>query len=197
MLVTLAGRRQLLIVSAKRMVGIAVEDGALLWEYPWSTYDGINASQPLVIDENHVFISAAYGHGSALVKLTQAADGFQAKEVWKNLHMKNKFNRSVLYEGYVYGLDEAILACVNPRTGELQWKGGRYGYGQVLLASGHLIVLTENGDLVLVKATPESHQEVARFSALRGKTWNHPALADGRLIVRNQTEMACYDVSGS
>ena len=197
MLVTLAGRRQLLIVSAERMVGIAVEDGALLWEYPWSTYDGINASQPLVIDENHVFISAAYGHGSALVKLTQAADGFQAKEVWKNLHMKNKFNSSVLYEGYVYGLDEAILACVNPRTGELQWKGGRYGYGQVLLASGHLIVLTENGDLVLVKATPESHQEVARFSALRGKTWNHPALADGRLIVRNQTEMACYDVSGS
>ena len=65
----------------------------------------------------------------------------------------------------------------------------------MLLAGGHLIVLTEKGDLALVKATPEGHQEVARFSALSGKTWNHPALADGKLIVRNQTEMACYDVS--
>ncbi len=197
MLVTLAGQRQLLIVSAERMMGVSVEDGALLWEYPWVTHMGINASQPLVVDENHVFISAAYGHGSALVNLTQAADGFQTKEVWKNLRMKNKFDSSVLHEGHVFGLDEAILACVDPRTGELKWKGGRYGYGQVLLASGHLIVLAENGDLVLVKATPESHQELVRFSALSGKTWNHPALADGKLVVRNQTEMACYDVSGS
>ena len=197
MLVTLAGQRQLLIVSAERMMGVSVEDGALLWEYPWVTHMGINASQPLVIDENHVFISAAYGHGSVLVKLTRAGDSFQTEEVWKSNRMKNKFNSSILYEGHIYGLDEAIMACVDPRTGELKWKGGRYGFGQVLLAGGHLIVLTEKGDLVLVKATPESHQEVARFSALSGKTWNHPALADGKLIVRNQTEMACYDVSGS
>jgi outer membrane protein assembly factor BamB len=83
---------------------------------------------------------------------------------------------------------------VDARTGERRWKGGRYGFGQVLLADGHLIVLTERGDLVLVKATPEAHQEVASFSALSGKTWNNPAIADGRLIVRNQTEMASYDI---
>ena len=76
-------------------------------------------------------------------------------------------------------------------------KGGRSGYGQVLLAGGHLIIVTEQGDLVLVKATPESHQELARFPAVSGKTWNNPAIADGRLIVRNQTEMACYDISGT
>jgi outer membrane protein assembly factor BamB len=108
--------------------------------------------------------------------------------------MKNKFTSSVVHEGFIYGLDESILACVAAATGELRWKGGRYGYGQLVLASGRLIVLTEDGDLVLVAATPESHQELSRFSALSGKTWNHPAIAHGRLFVRNLQEMAAYDL---
>jgi outer membrane protein assembly factor BamB len=111
--------------------------------------------------------------------------------------MKNKFNSSVLHNGIVYGLDEAILAAVDVRTGERKWKDGRYGFGQVLLAGDHLIVLTEKGEVALVKATPASYQEVARFSAISGKTWNTHAIAGGRLIVRNQTEMACYDLSRS
>jgi outer membrane protein assembly factor BamB len=106
--------------------------------------------------------------------------------------MKAKFNGPVLHEGHVYGLDEGILACVRVDTGDLRWKGGRYGYGQVLLASGHLIITTESGDVVLVKATPEGHRELASFSAVEGKTWNNPALANGLLLVRNTTEMACF-----
>jgi outer membrane protein assembly factor BamB len=109
--------------------------------------------------------------------------------------MKNKFNSSVLYEGDVYGLDEGILTCVDVKTGERRWKGGRYGYGQVILASGYLVVITDDGELVLVKATPDKHTEAARFPALEGKTWNYPAIADGRLLVRNQTQMACFDLS--
>ena len=91
--------------------------------------------------------------------------------------MKNKFNSSVLYRGHLYGLDEGILACISAETGQRAWKGGRYGYGQLLLANGHLIVLSEQGDLALVKATPERHVELARFSALSGKTWNNPEIA--------------------
>jgi outer membrane protein assembly factor BamB len=83
------------------------------------------------------------------------------------------------------------------RTGDEKWKGGRYGYGQVILADGHIILTTEQGEVVLVKATPEGHQEKARFSALSGKTWNTPAIADGRLIVLNQTEMACYRLAAN
>ena len=108
--------------------------------------------------------------------------------------MKNKFTSSVLDNGFLYGLDEAILACIRADTGELKWKGGRYGYGQVLLAGDHLIVLSESGELALVKATPDGHQELARFQAIQGKTWNHPALAGGRLLVRNANEMACFDL---
>jgi outer membrane protein assembly factor BamB len=108
--------------------------------------------------------------------------------------MKNKFTSSLLHEGYLYGLDESILACIDAATGELKWKGGRYGYGQPILAGGHIVVLTESGDVVLVRATPERHDELARFSAIEGKTWNHPVIANGRLLVRNLRQMAAFDI---
>jgi outer membrane protein assembly factor BamB len=116
------------------------------------------------------------------------------REIWRNIRMKNQFTSSVLHDGFVYGLDESILACLDAATGELKWKGGRYGYGQVLLASGHLIVLTEEGDLALVRATPERHQELGRFPAVGGKSWNHPAMSGGYLLVRNINEMAAFDL---
>jgi outer membrane protein assembly factor BamB len=194
MVVTLGGKRQLVVVSAQRAMGLTVEEGRLLWERDWVTDYGVNASQPIVIGDNRLFLSAGYGHGAAVIELTPAGDTFNMRTVWSNNRMKNKFTSSVLHEGHIYGLDEAILACMDAATGELKWKGGRYGYGQLVLASGHLIVAAENGDLALVKASPEAHQEVARFSAIEGKTWNHPAIADGRLFVRNAEEMAAFDL---
>ena len=88
----------------------------------------------------------------------------------------------------------SIVAAIDAETGELAWKGGRYGHGQLLLADGHLVVLTERGDVVLVRATPDGHDELARFAAIRGKTWNTPTIADGRLFVRNTTEMAAFNI---
>ena len=196
MLATLAGKRQILVETANRVVGLAPEDGSLLWETGWDTSMGINCSQPLVVDANRIFLSSGYGKGAALVEITASNDGFSARKVWENSSMKNKFNSSVLYNGNIYGLDEGILTCVEINSGERRWKGGRYGYGQVLLANGHLIVITDTGELVLVKATPDKHTEVAKFSAIEGKTWNYPAIAGGRLLVRNQTQMACFDLSG-
>ncbi len=194
MLVSLAGQRQIMVVSAERVMGLTLGDGSLLWDYPWVTSHGINSTQPLVLGENRFFISAGYGHGAAVVEVSHIDGGYITRTVWKNINMKNKFNSSVLYKGHIYGLDEGILACINVETGQRCWKAGRYGYGQLLLADGHLIVLTEGGELVLIKATPEQHLELERFSAVRGKTWNHLAMADGRLLVRNATQMACFDV---
>jgi outer membrane protein assembly factor BamB len=132
---TVGGRRQLLVMTAKRAVGLTVEDGKLLWEYPWVTEKDINAAQPIAVAANRVYLSSGYGHGATVLELTPQGDGFQTRVVWANTRMKNKFNSAVLYEGYLYGLDEEILACVDVETGELKWKGGRYGYGQLLLAS--------------------------------------------------------------
>ena len=195
MWVTLAGQPQLLIVSAKRMMGLSAEDGSLLWDYPWITDYDVNVAQPVLLGKDRIFISAGYGHGAAVVQVDPTAGGFQARTLWQNRRMKNKFTSSVLKDGFIYGLDEGILACVRAGTGELMWKGGRYGHGQLLLVGAHLIVLTESGDLVLVKAGPERQHQLARFPAIRGKTWNHPAISAGLLLVRNSQEMACYDLA--
>ena len=120
---------------------------------------------------------------------------FSARIAWQNKNLKNKFTSSVFYQGYIYGLDEDILTCLDAATGERKWKDGRYGYGQLLLASGHLVILSGDGELALVKATPERHEELARFQAIKGKTWNHPAVADGKILVRNAEEMACFQIS--
>jgi outer membrane protein assembly factor BamB len=191
MLVTLAGQKQILVVTAHRAVGLTV-DGKLLWEYPWTTSYDINAAQPVIVGPDRFILSAGYGHGAALLQVKKEGGTFSVTPVWENNRMKNKFTSSVLHDGHIYGLDEAILACVNAETGELKWKGGRYGYGQIVLASGHIIVAAENGDVALVRATPEQHEELVRFPAIDGKTWNHPAISGGILLVRNGTEMSAF-----
>ena len=195
MLMTLAGRRQVVVVSSSRILGLVPEDGSLLWSYAWDTDMGINVSQPIPVDKNRFFISAGYGKGAALVEVSGSGNSFTTKTIWENVNMKNKFNSSVLHEGHVYGLDEGILTCLEVNSGTRKWKGGRYGYGQVILASGHLIITSDKGELVLVKATPDQFTEVARFAALEGQTWNYPAIANGKLLVRNATQMAAYDIA--
>lgn len=194
MLVQLNGRRQVLVVTARRAAGLAPEDGAVLWEHPWFNGTGINVSQPIVVGPNRFFISSGYGKGAALVEVT-GGGAMTARALWENTALKTKFNSPVYHDGYVYGLDEGILTCLDVQTGERKWKGGRYGYGQVLLANGHLIVTTEEGEVVLVRATPEALTEVARFKAVEGKTWNVPAIADGRLLIRNASEMAAFKLT--
>ena len=140
-------------------------------------------------------LSAGYGTGCVTVEVNQNETGFTTREVWRNKNLKNKFTSSVFLNGYIYGLDEDLLTCLDAHTGRREWKEGRYGYGQLLLAGEHLIILSGEGELALVKAAPVGPTELARFQAIRGKTWNHPVLAGGRLLVRNAVEMACFDVS--
>lgn len=196
MLVTLAGQRQLLVVTATRVVGLKPEGGALLWEIPWRVQYDNAIGQPVLVATNQFVMSAGYGGGAMLVEITKAGSTFSARQVWKNQNLKNKFNSSVFWNGFVYGLDEGILTCIDAATGQRRWKEGRYGYGQLLIASGHLVVLSGDGELILVRANPDRHEELARFPALQGKTWNHPAIADGKILVRNAVEMACYEIGG-
>jgi outer membrane protein assembly factor BamB len=192
MLVTLAGVRQILAFTEMRLVGLAPDTGKLLWELPWN----VNVAQPLITAPDRVFISTE--GDAAMIQLSVGADGtLSAKELWRTTRMNAKFTSPVLHEGFIYGLDEAILSCIDATTGEPKWKGGRYGYGQVMLASGHLIVLTEQGELALVRADPTAHHEITRFSAIEGQTWNHPAISDGILLIRNVEEMAAFDLRKS
>jgi len=195
MLVTIAGRRQIVTVTGRRVIGFTVEDGSLLWSYPWETQNEINIAQPILVGPSRLFVSSGYGKGAAVFELTAAGDRLEARTIWENTRMKNKLSSSVLLDGYVYGLDEGILACVEAATGRLAWKGGRYGHGQLILAGDRLLVTTEAGELALVHATPAAFEEIARVPGIEGRTWNVPAIDDGILLVRNAREMAAFDVA--
>jgi outer membrane protein assembly factor BamB len=194
MIVTLAGQRQLLVFGGAALSAHALDDGHELWSYPWVTDQGINVCQPIVIGDDRVFISSGYGHGCALLHLAIQDDEWAVKRLWATKTLKAKFASAVLYDGYIYGLDEAVLLCLDAATGQRCWKGGRYGYGQLVLVGNSLVILAENGDLVRVRATPERYQELSRFQAVQGKTWNHPAVAGSKLLVRNSREMACFEL---
>ena len=205
MTATLAGREQLLLCAGREIQGLSLEEGEILWTVRWTVSGGNNIAQPIVVDDTHVFISSGYGKGCGLVEVSQTDGEFSGKLVWENKRLKNKFTSSVLHEGHLYGLDSsgndssgggdgANLVCLKAESGDEVWRGENYGHGQILLAQGHLIIQCENGDLALVKATPASHQQIARLPSLPGKTWNNPALAGGRLYVRNDQNMICYDI---
>jgi outer membrane protein assembly factor BamB len=195
MLVELAGREQLLVVTEHRAVGLQVEDGALLWTTPWVVKQkNHDNAQPVILGTNRFLLSAGYGTGSQAVEVARTAAGWEARPLWHNTGMKNKFASSVFWEGYVYGLDEDMLVCLDAQTGERKWKDGRYGYGQIVLAGGYLVVLGGEGQLALVKANPVQYEEAAHFQAIAGKTWNHPAMFGGKILVRNAVQMACFDL---
>lgn len=191
----IAGKSQLLNLAGNNLNGVDPETGAVLWSYPWKTEYAINVGQPILAGADRVFIASGYGHGCALLAIEWNDGALRARELWSNTRMKNKFTSSVLYEGHVYGLDERILACVNLESGERRWKGGRYNYGSVLLVDDHILILGEEGELALVRATPEAHREVGRIQLFDNRTWNNFVLIGSTLLARNHKEMVCFDLS--
>ncbi len=195
MLVSLAGQEQLLVVTELRVVGLQVQDGSLLWMTPWIVNErNRDNAQPVLLATNRFLLSAGYGTGCEAVEISRSAGRFEARRLWHNIRLRNKFASSLYWQGCIYGLDEDTLTCLDAQTGERKWKEGRYGYGQVLLADGYLIVLSGDGQLALVKASPDRFEELGRFQAIEGKTWNHPAMFGGKILIRNAVQMACFDL---
>lgn len=190
------GVEQIVLFDGEGVAGYQSDGTAELWRYAWSTSAGINCSQPIVIGANRVLITAGYAMGSVLLEVTRHDDSsWQVRPVWEQTTLRGKFSTPVVFEGFVYGLDEGILVCIDLETGRRRWKQGRYGHGQILLAQDGLFIQAENGDLVIVAVDPDRHRELGRIPALEGRTWNGPALAAGRAFVRNHREMACFDLS--
>jgi outer membrane protein assembly factor BamB len=157
----------------------------------------VNAAIPIFIPEDKIFISTAYDHGAALLKVNVAGGKHSVQEVWLSKSMRNHFNTSVLHNGSIYGFDNAVLKCIDAATGEDKWQKSGVGRGSLLLADGHLIVLSERGRLLLVQATPAEYKEIASAEVLQGKCWTMPTLVNGKLYVRNQKEMACLSLKGA
>lgn len=191
------GVDQALFLSASVLFSVDPATGKLLWRYSWPTYDDVNVATPLVLPPDRVFISAGYDQGAALLRVRPGSDGGKGRlaveEVWRNRVMKNHFNSSVHHEGTIYGFDESILTAVSAATGEELWQARGWGKGSLIVAAGHLIVLGENGDLGLVEATSAEYVEKKRREVLGGRSWTPPSLAEGRLYVRDRSEIVCLE----
>jgi outer membrane protein assembly factor BamB len=193
-LVTISDVAQVLLLSPPGVVSIAPSDGTLLWEH---AFEGGGIVQPTVTPEGDVLISNLAGTGGSGVRrlaVARGSDGWTVQERWTSNGLKPYFNDYVVHNGSAYGFDGSILASIDLADGKRRWKGGRYGAGQLILLAEQdlLLVVTEEGELALVAATPDKFTEVARAPAIEGKTWNHPVLVGDVLLVRNGEEMAAF-----
>jgi len=192
--VTFGGRRQVLFLTPRALISVAPSDGAVVWSYDWP--EGINIATPLFVPDDLVFVSASYDKGSAVVRMTAEGDDIDVEHVWANKDMRNHFNSSVLLGDYLYGFDNANLKCMEAATGNEVWNHPReLGKGSLIRVDDRLIVLSEEGTLALVEATPYGYHELAKVEMLHGRCWTPPTLAHGRLYLRNQDELVCLDVS--
>ena len=194
--VTVDGVEQIVLVSGGGAVAVSPADGKVLWKNPlWQAAIGI--VQPATVEGDIVFAAgdAMGGIGMRRISLTHASSGWTAAERWTSRGLKPYFNDFVVHKGYAYGYDGSILSCIDIKDGARKWKGGRYGAGQLVLLADQdlLLVISEEGELALVKATPDEFTElVPKTPAIEGKTWNHPVVVGDLLLVRNGEEMAAF-----
>jgi outer membrane protein assembly factor BamB len=199
MLVTIGTTTQILNNTSKGLTSHDPRSGTALWHFDWANEEGVICSQPIMNAgaPDKVLLTAGYAQGSQLLKVTRDDKGvWSASPAWDqpSRHMKTKFTTAVLLGDYVYGLDDGIMQCIDVKTGQQKWKGGRYGHGQILLVDDLIIVQAEQGPVVLIEANPKKLVELGKVSALSSKTWNCPALAGKYLLVRNDIEAVCYEV---
>ena len=193
-LVTIDGVDQILLHSAPGVVSVSPSDGKLLWEHDW---EGGAIVQPAVTADGDLLITnmaVSGGLGIRRLDVSRGGSGWTAKERWTSNGLKPYFNDYVVHNGHAYGFDGNILSSVDLADGTRKWKGGRYGAGQLMLLADQdlLLVVTEEGGLALVSATPDKFTEIARAAAIEGKTWNHPVMVGDVLLVRNGEEMAAF-----
>ena len=193
-LVTLAGREQILIFNSHSVVAHDPHSGDPLWRQPWDQVQCV--ANPLPLPGNRVLVSTGYGIGARLYQVNAAPGGGLTSEiVWRSPRLKAKFANMVERDGFVYGLDDGVLVCLDPQDGKRRWKRGRYGHGQLILIDDVLLIMSESGDVVLVEARPDRHVELARMTAFAGKTWNPPSFAAPYLLVRTDSEAVCYELA--
>ncbi|MEM0925667.1 MAG: PQQ-binding-like beta-propeller repeat protein [Planctomycetota bacterium] len=194
---TLHGQPQVLVASDRGIRSFRSQDGELLWQHDWEIGPMPRVTQPIVVDDT-VYLTTGYGNGTQRIDVAYDDGVWSTTEQW-TAPLKPYFNDAVYHDGFIYGFDGPIFMCLDADDGTKAWKRGRYGHGQVLLLADQelLLVITEEGELVLLEANPKKHVEIAEMESIEGVTWNHPVIAGGRLFVRNSEEMVCYSISSA
>ncbi len=200
------GQRQYVQLTGKALIGVAASDGKFLWRYDKpANRMGIICSTPIYHD-GMVFASSAYGAGGGLVKLSKDANGgVKAEEVYSTTEMQNHHGGMILLDGYLYGAsggnEGGALVCLDFKTGKVMWdqreSAGRRAKGSVALADGRLYYRMESGTMLLIEPSPKQYIERGRFEQpdrSRAPAWPYPVIANGKLYIRDQDVLLCYDV---
>jgi len=194
---TINGARHALFVTRAGLVDIDPETGRIRFQFPWRSrsHASVNAAAPVVAG-NLVFLSASYGTGATLLQI----DGSGAKQLWASDDaLSNHYSTSVYRDGYLYGYHGRqeygqSLRCIELKTGKVQWNLDGFGAGTVTLAADRLLLVRENGELVLALASPKEFKPLAHAQLLPAVVRAYPALADGKLYVRNEHTLACFSL---
>jgi outer membrane protein assembly factor BamB len=189
-LVTIDGVAQILMMSSNAATSVAPADGKQLWSHMWPVNTIV---QPALTADGDVLITSQE-NGARRLAVAHNGASWSVTERWTSNGLKPYFNDFVIHKGYAFGFDGRILSCIDLKDGQRKWKGGRYGNGQLVLLPDQdlLLVLSEEGELALVQATPDQFTEIAKLPAIEGKTWNHPVLVGDTLLVRNSEQMAAF-----
>jgi outer membrane protein assembly factor BamB len=185
----LRGKPALAVFAGAGLVVLSPQDGSELAFTPWQTKYDVNAMTPVVLDQR-VFISSGYDKGCALIDLS----GKDPKVAWENKNMRNQMSGCVPWKGYLFGFDDKVLKCLD-LEGKERWRERGLGQGALSIADGRLLVMSEDGELIVAEATPEAYRELARSKVFDGGTcWTVPVLSDGVVFVRNHAgELAALD----
>lgn len=192
---TMQGKHLLAVFGMKAVAAVDPDTGTVEWTSPWETQYDVNAADP-IIQGNEVFISSGYGTGASVIRITDR----KPQEVWRSkTAMRNQHNTCILIDGFLYGFDgdnNSDFKCLEFATGKERWSHKGLGKGALTAADGKLIINSEQGELVIAKATPTAYEEIARAQILGKKCWSAPVLANGRIYLRNEKgDVACVDVS--
>ncbi|MBM3993715.1 MAG: hypothetical protein FJ303_06125 [Planctomycetes bacterium] len=196
---TIHDKQQVLYLVATRLVSVDSANGDLLWDHPWPVENECNIATPIVV-KNHVFISTSYGRGCARLRVDKEGDMFVPNLRYHNKkQMKNHFSTCVRYKRHLFGFDDGILQCIDFVTGKVTWSERGFDRGSVLRVGDQLIIYGANGKLALVEANPKEYVERSRFQFSEQKAfcWTVPVVSNGRLYVRDQKKLACFDVRAS
>lgn len=193
----LQGLKQYVQFLAGGVVGVHAANGRLLWHYDApGTGSNANCSTPIVADGS-VFAAAGYNVGGGRAKITRAGDDWKAEQLYFASDMQNHHGGMVLVDGHIYGTSRSTLVCLDFRTGEVKWSARSAGKGSLTYADGHLVVRGEDGVVCLVEANPQQYKEKGRFKQperSRERAWAHPVIAGGKLYLRDQDVLLCYDI---
>ncbi len=192
----IGGVRQAVFFTAERAVGLDVNDGRLLWSYDRVANRTANIATPIVRG-NHVFLSSDYGTGAALLELSGSAGKITARQVYFTHEMRNHHASSVLVGQHLYGFSSSILTAMQFDTGTVAWRHRTVGKGSLIFADERLYLFSENGVVGLAEANPKEYREHGRFQLQTGNlpTWSHPAVANGKLYLRDQDTIYAYDIA--